>query len=94
MKIGTYLCFLTLSNGLPFWGAGKFKGDQLKTTVNYCAFLYNVSASNLPAQIRRKAFRMIVVTKCYNRKVSQHRSNKLISSQITPTVHTIAFIKK
>ena len=72
MKIAIVLCFFTFSNALPFWGAAKFNGY---TPKEYCSFLYKVTASNLPAQIRQKAFQTITKTKCYNRKNSQHQRN-------------------
>ena len=74
MNIGLTLCFFTFSNALPMWG--KFGGHQAKTTLDNCTFLYKVTTSNLPAQIRRNAFRMIAKNKCYSQKVSQHRNVK------------------
>lgn len=72
MKIIIIYCLFTVSHGLPFWGAEKFNKTSPNTQKEYCAFLYNVTVSNLPAKIRQMAFRTMDLKKCY-RKISQHQ---------------------
>ena len=77
MKIIIHFCLFTFLNALPFWGDRKFNQLEKKplTTAQICSFFYQVTTSNLPTEVRRRALLAVKSNKCFNGKTVQRQRN-------------------